>query len=236
MKAAIEFLLFGLMASMIAFFATANYSLGDDSPAIPALRAATLHLPNGSGFLIKGRSGKTYLVTNYHVCIGTMYRGTLFGSLPDGTQARGRVVAQDFRKDLCAALIQAPPAGALTIAKVSWIHEDAYTRGYPQGVLTDSHGSLGEMTNWEYTFPIEMIGECPSPSRKARDIYNTVIGCTISYHSQRTTLFSHPGSSGSPVVNPQGELIGVVSSWLADKDYDAGIVPLDQVKSFMEAL
>jgi hypothetical protein len=51
------------------------------SEPLPAdkLRSAVVRVENGTGFIAKGKSGKTYLVTNWHVAQSSRHRGTDLG-------------------------------------------------------------------------------------------------------------------------------------------------------------
>lgn len=198
------------------------------------LKDNTARMSNGSGFIFKGPSGKQYLVTNYHVCLGGSWHNVATGSLESGEVVRGGIVKRDIKPDLCAALIERRKA-PLELAKELKPDTRVYTRGYPYGVLSQSKGKYIGITKWSYMFPIEQIGECPSEAQKDFSGDGILAGCETEYTDNVTDLYARPGSSGSPVVNFDGDLVGVMSSWDSGKDA-GGMVRLEDIKEFFKGL
>jgi S1-C subfamily serine protease len=213
-----------------------NASASDVSVAFQRLREAAIHIDIGSGSLVKAPSGKTYLLTNDHVCRFGKWKGEVLGRFPEGPSISGRIVKSDNTKDLCAVTVS-PNDKALKIGSTLRSGQEVYTRGFPHGILTESEGKVGHADNWYYDYPIGEIGECPAEYKQVRDPYQGfLIACRAKYHSILTSLYGRPGSSGSAVVNSSGELVGVLSSWSPSNVYEAGMVSLEDVKEFFKDL
>lgn len=204
--------------------------------AFERLRETTLHVDIGSASIVEAPSGKHYILTNDHVCRFGKWKGTLFARFPEGPSVKGRIVKTNARYDLCAVELSKQPA-ALKVGKRLRRGQKVYTRGFPQHILTESFGIVGGSADWEYSFPIGEIGECPPEFHQVRDPYEDIlVACRARYHTILTNLYGRPGSSGSPVVNDAGELVGVISSWSPDGDFEAGMVELSDVKDFLSDL
>lgn len=195
-----------------------------------------VHIDVGSGGIVQGPSGAHYLLTNSHVCMVTRYKGMVRATFPDGTLVEGKIVKDSLAMDLCAAKI-IKRANSLKIAKKLQLNQVVCTRGYPRGIVTNSCGRVGGMTLWGAVFPLELIGKCPAGTQEYINPYSdTLLGCSQMFISTLVSVYSRPGSSGSPVVNTRGELVGVVSSWHPDNEYDSGMVPLSQIQEFFKGL
>lgn len=224
--------LFALSISL--FYALITGAIGAEPPAMEKLRASAVHIAIGTGFIVQASSGKRYLMTNEHVCLHGNWRGYLEANYEGGRLVVGKMVKHNIVSDLCASAVTNDYVG-LKIAPALQRNEQVYTRGYPYSVLSETTGRfLGEIT-WQSDFAIEDIGECPTGARKHRNGHGNIDACVVTFHSNVTNMYARPGSSGSPVVNSQGELIGVMSSW--DSDHDAGgMVRLEDIKEFMKGL
>ena len=220
--------------ALFAIFGTWFDALAAELP-IEKLRASTVHLSNGSGSVVVGKSGRLYILTNWHVCLGAQWKHQIIAFYPNGETIQGMVVKVSPTKDLCAAVLKEDRPG-LKMAPRLQPYQDIWTRGYPEHILAETHGNVGGTVQWSAGFPIQEIGECPEGYGKDRDYEGRVQGCTYTFTSQLSTLYARPGSSGSPVVDSEGRLVGVVSSWHSRGDYEAGMVTFRDVKSFLDGL
>ncbi len=198
------------------------------------LKDTTLHIAIGSASIIEAPSGKHYMLTNWHVCNSGSWLGVMRGNAEGGKLYQGKITKVDPRYDLCAVRLQGP-SPALRVAKSLKPGQEIYTRGYPLGVLSEATGRFLNTETWEYSFPIEEVGECFKGSTPRRGAKGTVEECSIRYEDNMTNAYSRPGSSGSPVVDASGELVGVMSSWYAGKDL-GGMVKLEAVQDFFRDL
>lgn len=227
-----------LVIAFIVGFAVALLQSGEVEAAGNVdlkLKTATAHLANGSGFLLKAPSGKTYLVTNFHVCLKGSWLNKLTGSLETGEVVQGVIIKRGIKPDLCAAKVSARTPAPLTIGSSLVPLQQIYTRGYPYGVLSQSAGTFIGRMKWEYMFGLDQIGECADKKDKVYGGDGILEGCQVEFIDNVTTLYSRPGSSGSPVVNSDGELVGVVSSWMSEQD-SAGMVRLEDIQEFFRGL
>lgn len=199
-----------------------------------ALRAATLHLDTGTGFLVKAKSGRTYMLTNWHVCISSARHNQIKGSLPYGTSFIGDILESDPLVDLCIIKIDSDRDG-LDIAPMFDSKGALYSRGYPSHILSETTGVFSHEESISFPFELEMVGEtCPKPW-KTLFMGPTAVGCMAEYTNYVTSLFAMPGASGSPVVNGRGELVGVVQTTdMSNPKGNAGLVPYPKVKKFLE--
>lgn len=196
------------------------------------LRATVVHVGgSGSGALVKAKSGKVFVLTNWHVCVAAGFEREILMSYPDGRSFRGSVVGSSATKDLC---VLTAPQGVPSLAVSPDYRYGAakvYTRGFPDGVLGESEGRALRPLVWAHTFPIEFVGECPKGSRHARSPSGRLLGCEIQYLAVLLSLHSRPGASGSPVVDEAGKLVMVIASYHPNEG--AGAVSYEDVREFL---
>lgn len=187
----------------------------------------------GSGFAIKGKSGKEYIMTNRHVC-EAQANGVIRVKVGDKRPVFRKVVHMDKVHDLC--LIEGVKGLApLTIGSDQEKGNYMYVVGHP-GLreLTTSQGEYIGRTEVELLYDVENREDCPgkiyelNPMQQfffARDFV-----CTRSYEALSTSAVIYGGNSGSPTVNKWGNLIGVAFAGSTQQERDNFIVPLRYVK------
>jgi S1-C subfamily serine protease len=137
----------------------------------------------GTGFLI---DAKGFVVTNAHVLKGSSF-ANLIGN--DGSEYNAKIVYRDEQKDLAILKIDDEDFHALKnipygFRKVSGdLGEEVFTLGYPRNDITYNKGDLSAQTGYK--------------------------GDTASFQIQ---MSANPGNSGGPVLNKNGEVIGIVST------------------------
>lgn len=227
-----QFILFA--GGMALIYLLASVAFGDEAVITAKLKATTLHIAVGSGSIVEGPSGQKYLLTNQHVCNVGSWLGFMRGNYEDGGLIQGKITRGSWKVDLCATRVPKETLG-LKIAERLSHKEQLYTRGYPYGVLSQTTGQYLGKSEWDYTYGISEVGECPPVSHPLRDGLGHIYGCRVHYVDNVTNMYSRPGSSGSPVVNISGDLVGVMSSWDAETD-TGGMVPLEEIQEFMKGL
>ncbi len=155
---------------------------------------------SGSGFIIDAQKG--YIVTNYHVIDGAE---KITVSLEDGRNLNAKVIGQDSRSDLAV----------LQIADASEIKN-----------LTQVQ--MGDSSKLEVGDSVVAIGN-PGGEEFARSVTTGVVSALNRYLSLegeanfnliQTDAAINPGNSGGPLVNSQGQVIGINSAKNSEQDYE----------------
>ena len=201
------------------------------------------HGSGATGFLVKGKSGKKYIMTNGHVC-GLQEDGKVFVYY-GGDEYRLRVIKMYEDNDLCA--IEAPNTAGNTakVARSFSIGESAYAIGHP--LLEPKSITLGELSG-----PVDisvMVAQnvlkeqCTGPTYEFIDLGDNPLAammgllnvCIRHLTAEASTAVILPGNSGSAVVNIYGNVIGVA---FAANEYGTRsyIVPLSNLKEFLGEL
>lgn len=212
----------------------------DDAKAKEALRKTTVMVNGlsciGSGSFVNSQTGKVYLLTNAHVCDCARYKGRLYATRDNGELIVATQVKLDWSADLCAAEVKVH-RDALDLAPRFLPRTRVYTRGYPGGRLTESAGAARGNVEWDFDIPIQDLGTCPAGAQRSLGLNGNLAECRLHFVSTLTSLYGRPGASGSPVVDPEGHLVGVMSSFLPENTYyDSGMVPFEVLTQFMRTL
>lgn len=150
---------------------------------------------SGSGFIIDAEHG--YIVTNNHVVDGAE---KIVVSLADGRNINAKLVGADTRTDL--AVVQIADTKNLTATQ------------------------QGDSSKLQVGEPVVAIGN-PGGQEFARSVTTGVISATnrildiegeASFNLIQTDAAINPGNSGGPLVNYQGQVIGINSA----KNQEAG--------------
>lgn len=188
----------------------------------------------GTGFVVEGKSGKKYIMTNRHVCEA---------AVDDTVRLKGKdftrfakVLYRDDVHDLC--LISArglEDLDAISIGSDLNIGDYLYVVGHP-GLrkLTTSVGEYIGHEPVELLFDVEKREQCPGRVIELNPFQQLFMGvefvCLRSYDSLATSAVIYGGNSGSPVVNKWGNLIGVAFAGNTQQERDNYIVPLSYIK------
>ena len=153
----------------------------------------------GSGVIYKKEGKYAYLVTNTHVINGAKKVDIL---LADGNKVPGEVVGSDVYSDIAVVRISANKAKAVAEFGDSnqlTVGETAIAIGSPLG--TDYANSVTQ-------------GIISSQGRNVN--LKADNGQNISTRALQTDAAINPGNSGGPLINIQGQVIGITSSKISN--------------------
>ena len=153
----------------------------------------------GSGVIYKKEGKYAYLVTNTHVSNGAKKVDIL---LADGNKVPGEVVGSDVYSDIAVVRISADKAKAVAEFGDSnqlTVGETAIAIGSPLG--TDYANSVTQ-------------GIISSQGRNVN--LKADNGQNISTRALQTDAAINPGNSGGPLINIQGQVIGITSSKISN--------------------
>jgi serine protease Do len=157
-------------------------SLTKQINSTPPVDAAATFKSGGTGFLI---DGKGYLVTNAHV----VKNSTLVHVQNKFGEYTARIIQFDKQADL--ALLKIEDTSFRTYSSLPYsinkigaeLGEELFTLGYPRDEIVYNKGYMSAKTGFQ----------------------GDTLACQI-------TIAANPGNSGTPVLNNDGEVIGIVSS------------------------
>lgn len=179
----------------------------------------------GSGVIYKKEKGSAYVITNTHVIAGMK---TIDVQLSDGTKVPGEIVGSDVYSDI--SVLKISDEGIDKVAELGdsstvQVGETAIAIGSPLG--TDFANSVTQ-------------GIISSLSRdvslQAED------GQAISTSALQTDAAINPGNSGGPLINIQGQVIGITSSKISKSPNQAPVegmgfaIPSNDVLSIVNQL
>src|ERR1700674_2735195 len=182
---------------------------------VPGVVTITVNLTNGqaigSGIVLDTRGD---ILTNAHVIAGARSIQVAFS---DGTTATGTLVGSNASADLAVIRVSVAPSTLHPLALGSsasvQIGDSVYAIGSPFGLS----GSLTEGI-------VSNIGQSVAAS-----------GANLI----QTDAAINPGNSGGPLVNAQGQVIGINNAIESPVDGNVGVgfaIPIDQVKQILPSI
>ena len=194
----------------------------------------------GTGFAVNGASGKNYIMTNAHVC-GTAKSLKIYA---ENGKIYTRPVLKKFSDhDLCLV------GGVDDLTSLKLSSEDAdvadiiYVIGHPMSQkLTISEGEVVGTDRIEVLSETP-INQCTPPPRYQVVPFDGIpepghqpsrYVCVEQFKALTSNITVLPGNSGSPVVNWWGRVTGVAFASNQSRMMWGSIIPLDQVKKFLD--
>lgn len=152
----------------------------------------------GSGVIYKKENGKAFLVTNTHVLAGAE---AIEIKLSDGSMVEAELVGSDTYSDI--AVVKIDDDKVKTVAEFG----DSSKLNVGETVI-----AIGSPLGTEYANSVTQ-GIVSSLSRTVTS--ESEDGQTISTKAIQTDAAINPGNSGGPLINIQGQVIGITSSKIA---------------------
>lgn len=192
----------------------------------------------GSGVVVENSPSESLVLTNKHVCEGALKKGGKI-RLVNGDEHLVTGYVTDSNHDLCLLSVGADLKNSIKVAsKAPEVYSKATITGHPAlmpNVITTGH------------FGGRQIIELMTGLRKCRpsdakdplnSFFCSFIGFALiieRYESQIVTATIMAGSSGSAVLNEDGELSGLVFAGNAKGLSYAYIVPYEPLKKFLDS-
>ncbi|MFQ5854641.1 MAG: S1C family serine protease [Anaerolineae bacterium] len=171
----------------------------------------------GSGFFV---STQGHVVTNHHVVDGATDVAVL---LSNGDYVHADIVGQDPATDLALLRIE-PPAGGLTVVRFG------DSRRIQVGQLALA---IGSPFGLERTLTVGHVSALGRTIRSGDDYVTHIHGVI------QTDAAINPGNSGGPLLNAEGEVIGVNTAIFSTSRGSQGIgfaIPSDTVQDVINSL
>ncbi len=196
-----------------------------------------------TGFIVKGKSGKKYIMTNNHVC-GLAENGLLRAVNTSGESFIVNKVKSYKYNDLCALEALKPLGLAVNVARSVDLGESTWVVGHP--LLEPRSVNVGELSGTVIvTIAVSsnpQKGECEGPTYSIEDTSNTLYHlfgvdsiCFRRLEAVASTMSIQPGNSGSPAVNIYGSVVAVAFA-ANESGTRSYFVPLNDLKNFLSEL
>lgn len=186
------------------------------SISVAATTVAGLDVSGGSGFVIDEAG---HIVTNYHVVEGA---DEIIVNFFDGTITRAEIVGLDPDSDIAVIRVDNVPSERLRPV----VFGDVDTMRVGDSVI-----AIGSPFGQDWTLTAGIIS---AKNRNISGLGDYSIGSAI-----QTDTPINPGNSGGPLINLDGEVIGVNSQILSETRSNSGVgfaVPSDLVVRVAEEL
>lgn len=229
-------LFLGLMFfAVMGFVGLSVYNQNDDKPAQvrkliqsvvkikvgavvedPETGASIIANMSATGFS-SATNGKdvSFIMTNKHVCVmGNNAEYTL--SLSDGSSAKARFLIMDTFADLCVLTTKKYIPSLKFAIKNADQGDKVMTIGAPDGV-----------------FPVVLDGNICGYAETNMKNNKDEPDFEIHFRTQVVSVPVYPGSSGSPVLDNNNRVVGVVFAVRGEKEHIAFIVPVSEVWRFI---
>lgn len=188
----------------------------------------------GTGFFVNSH-GRTGIITNAHVC--DKNKTVLVSYYTQ--KAKIPVYYKDIGVDLCYIKAQ-PRPNALLLSHMKTVphYTPAFMNGYAKLVFTNLQAGYAlDISNVPVNYQADRDGKCKDKARP-KNVY-TPFGivriCTMRFKTQNTTFSIFPGNSGSPVVDKDGRVIGVMQ--LTDGETGYGLmITIDTIREFLNTV
>ena len=162
----------------------------------------------GSGFVLHADG---YIVTNYHVVARTAERKVIFA---DQTSYDAEVIARDPRRDLAVLKIDVDrKLQAITLGRSGDV------------MVGETVIAIGNPLNYQHTVTSGVVSAMDRLIDLGNDAQFTGL--------IQTDASINPGSSGGPLLNVLGELIGVNTAIRADAQNIGFAIPVDQLRDVL---
>lgn len=212
-----------------------------EADAYISSKVVRIHSEHGmcSGEQVHAPSGADYILTASHCKLLMNAEGTYSITTEDGKHLERRLIAEDPNSDLLL-LEGLPNVQGLDIGDD--LHSGEGVWAYTHGHNHDTYKSAGQaLETLEVPIPLfgladdaEAAAKCHMPKYKDMQL-DSVSGamrvCILDTFETVTTASIAPGSSGGPVVDSEGHLVGVVSA--GDNSGFGFLVSLKDVKAFL---
>jgi S1-C subfamily serine protease len=156
----------------------------------------------GSGFVIDENG---HILTNFHVVDALRQDGRIEVNFIDGTITRGNVIGFDADSDLAIVEVDLPPQ---QLTPLTFANSDDIVVGQSTIAIGSPFGQ-----NWTMT-----TGIISALDRTIEGLNNYQVGAVI-----QTDAAINPGNSGGPLLNLQGEVIGVTSQIISQERSNSGV-------------
>jgi len=176
-----------------------NLSIKDIAKKVlPTVVSISVTAPSGSdtgsGSVIQSDSAKSYIVTNNHVIDSAVSGGTVTVEFQDGTELPATIKGRDIAYDLAVLQISKGNLPTLKVGDSSKV------------VIGDLSVAIGSPLGLSGTVTSGIISALNRPVLAGTSDRASYIDAL------QTDAAVNPGNSGGPLVNGQGELIGVNSA------------------------
>lgn len=203
-----------------------------------SIRNLDLGNKTGTGFATSTSNGKSVIVTNAHVCWGESH---LYTKVSNEVKVH-KVIKMSNVTDLCMLTgFEHDEVNPLKISDHEAYDEKVTAVGFPHSrFMSSSSGEIKVVDRNRVPWPWnQRLSKCELKPYLKR--INLLIGpgkvktmCIATMDMYFTTIQTAPGGSGSPIVNEDGEVVGVIAAVSTIGVPWAMAVTLPHLKSFLQ--